>query len=214
MRSCCGLALFGLVVVPFILAVTCDLSPVPLPGSAIPLGDEDWPPGQTTPAHVATEDPDTTGDTTGSGGSAQTIEVSGCEPVATPSGIRKEMYDTLNHYRVQNGVPTLLYSKTLQAAADAHARDMYQRDFFAHVDPDGVKPEDRIKAAGFCEPTWYGENIAFGYLTVAQVHEAWKNSPGHNENMLREKFTFVGMGYYASPTGVPYYVQNFGRSGR
>jgi MYXO-CTERM domain-containing protein len=39
-----------------------------------------------------------------------------------------------------------------------------------------------------------GENIAAGYNTAQAVFEAWKSSPGHNENMLTADFLAIGIG--------------------
>lgn len=154
----------------------------------------------------------------GSGGSNTgpdlVVSDTGCEPVASPSrAIREEMYDALNRYRLQNERSALAYSGTLEAAADAHARDMYQRGFFDHDNPDGDGPLERVQAAGFCELSWVGENIAMGPTSVTEVQNAWANSPEHDYVMLHEQYTFVGMGYYISPGGTRYWVQDFGRSG-
>ena len=154
----------------------------------------------------------------GSGGSNNqpdpVIPDTGCEPVAPPGGaIREDMYEALNLYRLQRGLPVLAYSRTLEAAANTHARDMYQRGFFDHDNPDGDGPSERVLEAGFCELSWVGENIAMGPQSVTEVQNAWANSPEHNHNMLHDQFTFVGMGYYVSPLGTRYWVQNFARSG-
>src|SRR5690606_35931247 len=48
----------------------------------------------------------------------------------------------------------------LDSAATAHARDMAQRDYFAHRGKDGREPRDRVRAAGYAARLT-GENIAF-----------------------------------------------------
>ena len=65
---------------------------------------------------------------------------------------------SLNRYRTQFGLNTLRYSKSLELAANEHARDMHARQFFSHVNPDGKRPGQRAVAAGFCHP-YGGENI-------------------------------------------------------
>lgn len=148
----------------------------------------------------------------GGGGPAQT---SYCEPVGTPDSVtQQEMYQVLNQYRVANGREQLLYSDTLEEAAAFQARDLYQRHFFDHTNPDGDGPWERAVAAGFCQPAWIGENIAYGQRSVEEVQLGWQHSPGHNENMLRTEFTYVGMGHYTSPLGVQYWVQVFGTTGQ
>lgn len=144
---------------------------------------------------------------------ASSNKVLGCEPIASPSGIRKAMFDALNGYRTRNGLSVLAYSATLEQAADAHAKDMFRRNYFEHENPDGDGPLERVMDAGFCDLRFVAENIAMGQRSVEEVQLGWQNSPGHNANMLDHRPNLVGMGYYASPTGVQYWVQEFARSG-
>ncbi|HOA75408.1 MAG TPA: CAP domain-containing protein [Phycisphaerae bacterium] len=133
-----------------------------------------------------------------------------CVQVGQPaSPTHREMFNALNQYRASQGLAQLSYSKVLEKAADAHARDMYRRDFFDHVNPDGDGPADRAIDAGFCRIRMVGENIAWNQRNVHEVQVAWQNSPGHNANMVNPDFKYVGMGYYFSANG-PYYVQLFG----
>jgi uncharacterized protein YkwD len=134
-----------------------------------------------------------------------------CDPIGTPDSVsQQQMYQALNSYRVANGQQELQYSDALEDAAQFQARDLYERNFFDHISPDGGTPWDRAVAAGFCEPSWIGENIAKGQRSVMEVQVGWQHSPGHNANMLRDIFTCVGMGHYPSPLGVNYWVQLFG----
>ena len=149
------------------------------------------------------------GDVIPGGGGPTTSEY--CEPIGTPdTNTQQDMYQALNNYRVANGLAELLYSDTLEEAAQFQARDMYERDFFDHTNPDGDNVLDRAIAAGFCNPSLVGENIAYGHHSVAQVQIGWQESPGHNANMLHTDYTFTGMGHYTSPLGVQYWVQVFG----
>ena len=135
-----------------------------------------------------------------------------CASVGSPSSATQlQMFNAVNTWRQQNGLATLAYSTKLEQAANAQAQDMYTRHFFDHTNPDGKGPLDRANDVGFCTTSsrTVGENIAWNQQTVADVQTAWQNSPGHNENMLRPAFEYVGMGYYNSPDG-PYWVQLFG----
>lgn len=134
-----------------------------------------------------------------------------CEPVGLPdTTTQQQMLTALNAYRVSSGLSELIYSDTLEEAAQSHARDMYERSFFDHTNPDGDGPLQRAIAAGFCDPRLVGENIAFGYTSVSAVQAGWESSPGHNANMLNTEVVFVGMGHYLAPTGTRYWVQVFG----
>lgn len=135
-----------------------------------------------------------------------------CDVTGQPAdAIHQEMLDVLNAYRTNNHLSALTYSKRLETAADAHAKDLWRRNFFEHTNPDGEGPGQRALRAGFCH-SYVGENIAEGdgLPTVAAVQAGWVASPGHNANMLNEPYRFVGMGHYYDPaTGCHYWVQDF-----
>jgi len=175
-----------------------------LAGGCVP-GDAGLPSGTTDGQTDNDEDPDVAG-----GGPDGTDVGDPCVAVGAPvSATHREMFEALNAYRLSQGRSALEYSRVLEAAADAHARDMYDRDFFNHTNPDGDGPLERAAAAGFCRIHAIGENIAWNQRDVAEVQEAWENSPGHNANMLSTSYRYVGMGYYHSPVG-PFWVQEFG----
>lgn len=125
------------------------------------------------------------------------------------SAVHQQMLDAMNAFRRSQGLNECEYSKVLERAANAHAKDMYDRDFFDHTNPSGEGPGDRAIDAGFCRARLVGENIAWNYQSVAAVQTGWENSPPHRENLVNPGFRYVGMGYYLSPNG-PYYVQLFG----
>ena len=124
------------------------------------------------------------------------------------------MFTQLNDYRVANGLEPLTYSWTLQEAADDYAARMAAEDFFNHVAPDGNEPSDRAVAAGFCHP-YVGENIAYGMNQLSLAAEAmagFRNSPGHDANMLYPQWEHVGIGvmHVSGPQGNEYWwVQLF-----
>lgn len=135
--------------------------------------------------------------------------MSPCVEVDEPSGpIRQAMLEALNQYRQENGLPTLIYSRRLEAAADGHVRDLWERGFFAHINPEGKDPGARAVAAGFCHQ-YVGENLAAGQNTVENAMRAWKNSPGHNQNMLEPLYIYVGLGHSIDPSGRHYWGQEF-----
>ncbi len=94
----------------------------------------------------------------------------------------------------------------LRCAARLHSMDMAERNFFAHDNPDGEDPFERIAAAGYTgEPA--GENIAQGSTTAQGVVDQWLSSDtGHCENMLNAGHNDMGIGLYQD-----YWTQKFGR---
>ncbi len=117
------------------------------------------------------------------------------------------MIGLVNEERAKAGCGPLTEHPLLTKAAQGHSDDMAARDFFDHTNPDGDGPGERITAAGY---TWssYGENIAKGQTTPAQVMDAWMNSPGHRANILNCGFKEIGIGLHTS--GGPYWTQAFG----
>jgi uncharacterized protein YkwD len=88
---------------------------------------------------------------------------------------------------------------------------MAQRDYFAHIAPDGITPGDQILAAGY-RPLMCGENIASGYPAARDVVQAWMASPGHRANILERRFRDIGLAFREAPgtdSGV-LWVQEFG----
>ena len=89
----------------------------------------------------------------------------------------------------------------LAAVARAHSRDMRDRGFVNHTNPDGEEPADRAEAAGLdCAP---GENIyqaPRGALADSEaaladhVVRSWLDSPGHRETLLDGQFDRQGVG--------------------
>lgn len=83
----------------------------------------------------------------------------------------------------------------LRCAARVHSRDMVERDFFSHSDPDGNGPGHRVDQSGYRWRTW-GENIAGSYPTPEAAVNAWLDSDGHCANMLNPSFEHIGVGHF------------------
>ena len=105
----------------------------------------------------------------------------------------------------------------LRCSARLHSLDMFDRDFFDHVNPDGIDPFQRMAAAGFVG-NGGGENIALGQVSPEEVMEAWMDSDGHCANVMRASFTTIGVGYHPGAgqrgLGSNYWTQNFGAPSR
>jgi uncharacterized protein YkwD len=55
----------------------------------------------------------------------------------------------------------------------------------------------------------YAENIAMGQADVDGVMNSWMNSSGHRANILNPSYTKIGLSGYASPSGSPFWCQQF-----
>lgn len=118
----------------------------------------------------------------------------------------------INQYRAQNGRGALAYSGTLSAAANYHSWEMAEYNYFDHTLRGGVTWAQNIANFGYTANTYKAENIAAGYETAAAVFNAWKNSPGHNANMLSPNYTVIGIGrsYDVDATYDWYWTNTFG----
>jgi uncharacterized protein YkwD len=137
--------------------------------------------------------------------------------VVMPSGAQAYSYsqeeinfvNMLNDYRAANGLSPLLVSDMISEATYRHNHDMAKYGFFSHysVQSDwfatNATPWDRMAASGYNFNTSKGENIAAGQSTAAAVFDAWKNSAGHNANMLNSAYTVIGVSEYQL-AGSPY----------
>ncbi len=115
----------------------------------------------------------------------------------------------VNQERAKAGCGPVSIDSQLSAAAVGHSQDMVDRNYYAHVTPDGVDPGQRISAAGY---VWSaeGENIAYGYPDAASVMVGWMNSPEHRDNILNCGFHDIGVGLVLNAQQVPYWTQDFG----
>jgi len=102
------------------------------------------------------------------------------------------MLALVNEARAAAGLGSLSLDQSLVGVAREHSSDMWARGFFSHVNPDGLDPFDRMKAAGI-KFGWAGENLAIA-PTISVAHRNLMDSPGHRENLLNPNFRRIGIG--------------------
>jgi uncharacterized protein YkwD len=120
-----------------------------------------------------------------------------------------EVFDITNAFRVANGKPAVLHNQRASRAAHAHAKDMADRDFVDHIDPEGLDPMERLEVHGIYA-YHVSENIAGGFTNAMLVVQAWVESATHRQGMLEDS-RYLGVGAYykrASRFGF-YFVQEF-----
>lgn len=94
----------------------------------------------------------------------------------------------------------------LNIAAQMHARDMAQRNYFDHVSPDGEWPNFRVRSVHYHLPDdWpnnknYVESICAGQPNAEEAWNAWMHSESHRTHLLGLTDFFaaqtnVGIGY-------------------
>jgi hypothetical protein len=117
-----------------------------------------------------------------------------------------------NTQRTSHGLQSLKLNKQLSEAAQKKAEDMFTKNYWAHVSPDGTTPWVFIKNSGY-EYTYAGENLARGFNSSTDVVTAWMNSPSHRDNLLSPHYTDIGFAIKSGTltgTDTVLVVQEFG----
>lgn len=122
------------------------------------------------------------------------------KPESTPeadasSSFEQQVFQLVNQERAKQGLSPLTWNEDLANVARAHSKDMNDRKFMDHTNPDGLSPFDRMKNYGI-KYTRAAENIAAGQTTPQAVMNGWMNSSGHRANILNPNLTQIGVGYY------------------
>ena len=118
------------------------------------------------------------------------LPLSVAESVAVNSST---LMSLINNERSQRNLPTLLTHQSLVGAANIKAQDMIDRDYFAHIDPDGKYIWNEIVAAGYSPYKILGENLAVDFSTSEGMVQAWIDSPTHRGNLLHPDFVNQGL---------------------
>jgi uncharacterized protein YkwD len=134
--------------------------------------------------------------------------VAGATPQSGALDFEQQVLDLVNQQRASNGCGALRDDAKLTLAAREHSADMANQGYFDHNSPNGDTPWDRIKAAGYTDPS--AENIAAGQATPADVMNAWMNSEGHRANILNCSSKAIGIGFWRGGSYGTYWTQDFG----
>ncbi|TVL94337.1 hypothetical protein CD790_05025 [Streptomyces sp. SAJ15] len=123
------------------------------------------------------------------------------------SAVEREVLALVNQERVEAGCSPVTADPELADLAGDFSRDMDQRDFFDHTDPDGATPWDRAKKRGIDDLG--GENIARGQKDAPAVMDTWMGNTGHRANILNCEYRTLGVGAHFAEGG-PWWTQEFG----
>jgi uncharacterized protein YkwD len=137
------------------------------------------------PTETATPEPET---------EAVAADEGTVEAEVDTSGYAMQLFELLNEFRTENGIPALQYNETLSASASAYAAYMATTNFFGHYPPSGSTPAGRIAAAGF-EGQYEGEALSAGQPTPAVALSRLLGSPAHAKILLNPNAIAVGVGY-------------------
>lgn len=131
--------------------------------------------------------------------------------------LRQYVLSLVNRDRQMEGLTPLREDDLMNRSAQKHARDMAQREFFDHTNPDGEDPSDRYRklggSGGIAENILYLKNPGDVTITLGvidRIHLQWMNSPLHRKNILTAQYTKFGFGIAVETlTGETYAVENF-----
>jgi len=119
-------------------------------------------------------------------------------------------FELINQDRSQAGLPALKLDAKVAAVARAHSADMRERNYFGHIDPDGITPSGRLRNAGISFRI-SGENISRtkGINDPAKAaNNEFLADSAHRAVLLNPQFTRAGVGVVRS--GTEYWItQNF-----
>ncbi len=97
----------------------------------------------------------------------------------------KYMHELLNEYRVENGLDTLALDTNRIRLAQEWAEYLDTTNQFYHSD----------NGAENCA---YGARFTSDMRQIKAILQNWKQSPGHNKNLLYPSHNIVGYGYHGN----------------
>lgn len=103
----------------------------------------------------------------------------GCESTAAE---RNQVLSLVNQSRAKAGIRALTANAALDQKADLWAQKLRNSCSLSHSKLSDGAPSNWMKL---------GENVGYGG-TIAQVHTAYLNSPGHRANIMDRSFTSMG----------------------
>jgi uncharacterized protein YkwD len=142
-----------------------------------------------------------------------TAALTNCDADPSLDNEEQAFLQLINDYREQNGLAALSPSDTLDRAAQWKSDHLAGYNYFAHDDtPINRTWVQRIRDCGYGFQTYIGENLFAGRSSAVDAFNAWKNSPGHNANMLGSSYAAIGIGraYNAGSDYDWYWTTEFG----
>lgn len=105
----------------------------------------------------------------------------------------EKVMELTNKEREKAGLNPLQLNAVLSNSATQKARDMFEKNYWAHIAPDGTQPWKFFSDAGY-EYRYAGENLARDFSTPEDAVKAWMASKTHKENLLSRRYKEIGIG--------------------
>jgi len=159
------------------------------------------------------------------------------QPRIDPFNLEARIHELINAEREKKKLRPLKFEERLAQIGRLHSRDMFDRKFFDHIDPNGKGPTARGRARGYTCRRFQGEYITEGlsenifqnnlynrvifhgkeatyeWNTTEDIAQStvkgWMNSFGHRHNILMPTFQREGIGVYIAPNDQVFITQMF-----
>lgn len=130
-------------------------------------------------------------------------------PDETMMRLERQLFETMNRERSQNGLPALRMDPTLSRVAREHSVDMARQGAATHEStlPGQRTPEDRYQRAFGTSPAKLTENIAVivpsgpDSTRASTAHTALNRAADSRRNLLDREVTMIGVGGAEGPDG-------------
>ncbi|MFH1514234.1 MAG: CAP domain-containing protein [bacterium] len=112
----------------------------------------------------------------------------------------KLMFSAVNRIRYENNLSILSRDENLAKTASSHTRDMIHRNFFDHINPDGVGPRERAREFGVPYPISENLGILSSYgldlnNVIEELLKSMLDSPKHRANLLNPNISKIGIAF-------------------
>jgi uncharacterized protein YkwD len=105
----------------------------------------------------------------------------------------ESIIELANNVRASHGLNALHTNPLLNAIAEARARDMVEKNYFAHMSPSGELASDIAARVGYRYRIMFENIAAGGFRTNRNILKAWVDSPNHRKRIFS---------HYVNETGV------------
>lgn len=105
-----------------------------------------------------------------------------------PSGVTaygETLLAEINSYRQENGLNSLRFDPALIRLAQKHSFEMFRQKRMSHS-----KFRERFQRS---DSRLCVENVGWNYPNPLRMFEGWRGSRGHDENMLKQGISKVGI---------------------
>jgi uncharacterized protein YkwD len=105
-----------------------------------------------------------------------------------PAGVTlygERLLAEINRYRQENGLNTLRFEPRLVQLAQTHSFEMFQQKILSHRN---FNQRFAQSGSSLCV-----ENVGWNYTNPLKQFEGWRNSPGHDQNMLADGIQKAGI---------------------